>query len=141
MKQEFGAQEHYDRLAERGHGADDPPILRTYMARWDGPLFYEALGDVSGKEVLEIGIGTGRVARSVLDLGCCSLTGLEISPRTLETARQTLLQYGNAELLLTDISDLDRRERYDVAYSVLTMILSLDNGNSSQLISEGVEAH
>ena len=52
MKPTITAREHYDRLAESGHGRDDPPVMREYMARWDGPPFWQAIGDVRGKDVL-----------------------------------------------------------------------------------------
>ncbi len=52
MKLTISAREHYDRLAKSGHVRDDPPFMHVYMARWDGPLFYEALGDLSNKDDL-----------------------------------------------------------------------------------------
>jgi len=46
MKPVRSTREHYDRLAELGNGWDDPPLLQSYMARWDGPAFYGMLGDL-----------------------------------------------------------------------------------------------
>ena len=116
------AREHYDRLAEAGHGRNDPPVMQSYMARWDGPLFREALGDLTGKDVLEVGIGMGRIARQVLNAGCRTLTGLDISPRTTEVARSDLADFPNLELVLADITAFRREQAFDLAYSVLTFM-------------------
>ena len=122
MKPTITAQEHYDRLAESGHGRDDSPAMQQYMARWDGPLFYEALGDLRGKDVLEVGVGCGRVARQVLDRGCRSVTGVDISPKTIASAKGDLADFLNVELVLADISDFTRPDSFDVALSVLTFM-------------------
>lgn len=63
------AYEHYELLIDEGHDPMlDPPPLQAYMSRWDGPLFFEA-ADVENKNVLDVGIGTGRVAASILESG------------------------------------------------------------------------
>lgn len=122
MKPTITAREHYDRLAESGHGRDDPPAMQEYMARWDGPLFFEALGDLSGKDVFEVGVGCGRIARQVLKRGCRSLTGLDISSKTITTAEADLAEFTNVELVLADIVDFVRPVSFDVAFSVLTFM-------------------
>lgn len=122
MKPTITAQEHYDRLAESGHGRDDPPTMQEYMARWDGPLFFRALGDLNGKDVLEVGVGGGRIARRVLKLGCSSLTGLDISPKTIAVAEADLAGFSSVELVLADIAEFARPESFDVAFSVLTFM-------------------
>jgi SAM-dependent methyltransferase len=96
--------------------------MQKYMARWDGPLFCEALGDLSGKDVLEVGVGCGRIARQVLKRGCRSLTGLDISPKTIAAAKADLAEFANVELVLADIMDFARPESFDVAFSVLTFM-------------------
>ncbi len=78
MKETITAREHFDRLADAGHGRNDPPVMQSYMARWDGPQFYEMLGDLTEKDVLEVGCGVGRIAREVLKRGCRRFTGLTI---------------------------------------------------------------
>jgi len=105
MKPILTAQEHYDRLAEMGNDLNDPPAMLEYMSRWDGPPFWNAIGDTGEKDILEIGIGTGRVARQLLKLGCRSLTGLDISPRTIEVAESQLCEFSNVKLILADITE------------------------------------
>ena len=118
------AAQHYDMLIDEEcdpfRGGD---ILKEYMKRWDGDAFYNSLDLKNDKIVLEVGIGTGRVAQNVLNIGCKSLTGLDISPRTIERAKENLLgKFNNVELLLQNIEDFNRTNYYDVVYSVLTFM-------------------
>lgn len=134
MSENITAEEHYERLAESGHGRNDPPLLQEYMARWDGPPFWNALGDIRGKDVLEAGIGLGRIARQVLKKGCRSLTGLDISPKTIAAAEKDLDEFPNIELVLSDITDFVRPESFDAAFSVLTMMHVQDKQQALQNI-------
>jgi 2-polyprenyl-3-methyl-5-hydroxy-6-metoxy-1,4-benzoquinol methylase len=71
---------------------------------------------------LEVGVGTGRIARKVLSLGCQEFTGIDISPRTVNRAKGNLAKYSNAELLVADVQEYSRSSYYDIAYSVLTFM-------------------
>ena len=61
--------DHYDRLIEEGNDpVGDPEPLRAYMDKWDGQPFIDALELSKDKTILEIGVGTGRLAvRTVPD--------------------------------------------------------------------------
>jgi SAM-dependent methyltransferase len=122
MKPTITAREHYDRLAESGHGRDDPLLMQEYMARWDGPPFWDAVGDLSGKDVLEVGVGCGRIACQVLKRGCHSLTGIDISAKTIAAAKADLAEVANVELVLADIAEFARPESFDAVLSVLTFM-------------------
>lgn len=116
------AREHYDRLAEEGHDpVYDGPILRQYMDRWDGPAFIDALGLTGQENVLEIGVGTGRLAVRVCP-ACGHFTGIDLSPRTIKAAQSNLSEFGNASLICGDFLDHPFREWYDVIYSSLTFM-------------------
>lgn len=114
--------EHYDLLIEEGNDpVQDPPSLQEYMSSWDGPLFYDSLSP-KDKIVLEIGIGTGRVAKKVLGAGCKHLVGIDISQKTLERASMNLKEYSDIELIKSDIVKFQRPNTFDLAYSVLTFL-------------------
>jgi len=118
-----GTLEHYEDMIDEGVGVCwDDPVMQGYMSRWDGPLFFETLGDMSRKDVLEIGVGTGRIARQVLGRGCRHLTGIDFSPKTIGEAKENLADYPNVELVCGDIADFVRRSAFDIAYSVLTFM-------------------
>ena len=117
------ALEHYERCIDEGHDPyEDGPLLQRYMARWDGPRFFELLGDPRSKAVLEVGVGTGRLAQQILRRGCRRFTGIDISPKTVERARQNLSGFTNVELLVADAGAFVRPASYDAAYSVLTFM-------------------
>ena len=138
MKPILTAQEHYDRLAGTGNDVSDPPAALAYMSRWDGPPFWNAIGDSRGKDILEIGIGTGRIARRILERGCRSLTGLDISPKTIEVAGSQLRNFANVELILADIAEFRRPESFDIACSVLTFMHVQDKVKALQNIVDSL---
>ena len=58
--------EHYDKLIEENNDpARDPKPLKDYMDKWDGKQFIESMQLDNSKSVLEIGVGTGRIALKV----------------------------------------------------------------------------
>ncbi|MEA3265895.1 MAG: class I SAM-dependent methyltransferase [Candidatus Fermentibacteria bacterium] len=77
---------------------------------------------MTGKDVLEVGIGVGRMARQILKRGCGHLTGLDISPKTIAVAQKDLAEFPNLELTLADITEFRRNLSFDLAYSVLTFM-------------------
>lgn len=113
---------HYDLLIEEQNDPfRDPPILQEYMCKWDGKPFLNALKLSKEKSVLEIGIGTGRIAVKVAPY-CLNLTGIDISPKTIERAKENLKNYGNISFICADFSSYEFKETFDVIYSSLTMM-------------------
>ena len=115
---------HYEMLIDENNDpVHDLEELKLYMTNWDGPLFYNALELDKDKKVLEIGIGTGRVAISVLEQGCNKLVGIDISPKTLLRAKENLVKYDNLVLQEKDILDYkETKDPFDIVYSVLTFM-------------------
>ena len=99
----------------------DPPILQEYMSQWDGEQFIESLELTKSKKVLEIGIGTGRVAVKVAPF-CKALTGIDISPKTIERAKENLKEQANILFVCDDFLNYQFGETFDVIYSSLTMM-------------------
>ena len=72
------------------------PLVDLYDALHTGPLvwgddrkLYHELAKEFGSPVLELAVGTGRVARYLAERGI-EVVGLEISPRMLERAKQNI---------------------------------------------------
>lgn len=113
---------HYDRLVDENNDSfRDSPILQEYMSKWDGQAFIDSMHLTDAKKVLEIGVGTGRLAARVAPL-CLRFTGIDISPKTIERAKENLSNYENIELICSDFSDYEFDETFDVIYSSLTMM-------------------
>ncbi len=114
--------DHYDLLIEEQNDPfRDPPILQEYMSKWDGVPFLEALELSKDKSVLEIGIGTGRIAVKVAPR-CLKMTGIDISPQTIERAKDNLKEYSNISFICSDFNSHEFDETFDVIYSSLTMM-------------------
>ena len=113
---------HYDLLIdEENDPFRDPPQLRAYMDNWDGPAFLSALALDPTKEVLEIGVGTGRLAARVAP-DCARLTGIDISPNTIARAAENLADHANIDLICGDFLTHSFERQFDVVYSSLTLM-------------------
>ena len=116
-------KDHYDRLALSGDDPlKDPPLLQEYMDGWDGLPFLDAMGVIEGKEILEIGCGSGRQALRVLDRGCSSYTGIDLSNETLLLAGENLAAYDNVTLGYCDFPKDIPNGCYDIVFSTLTFM-------------------
>ena len=91
------------------------------MDKWDGQVFIDSMCLSPTKKVLEIGIGTGRIAAKVAPL-CLKLLGIDISPKTIIRAKENLSDFNNIELICANFSDYFFDETFDVIYSSLTMM-------------------
>ena len=113
---------HYDALIdENNDSARDPKPLRDYMDKWDGERFISSLNLNGDESVLEIGVGTGRLAVRVAPR-CRQFTGIDLSPKSIERGRENLSNFGNATLLLGDFLGYPFTDTYDVIYSSLTFM-------------------
>ena len=114
--------EHYDKLIEENNDpVYDPNPLKEYMNKWDGQVFVDKMKLDKTKTVLEIGIGTGRLALKTIPL-CKEFFGIDISPKTIERATHNLSQYQNVTLICADFITYDFNTAFDVVYSSLTFM-------------------
>ncbi len=98
---------HYDLLIDENNDpVNDPKPLRDHMEKWDGQPFIDALQLYKSKSVLEIGVGTGRLALKVVPY-CKRFTGIDISPKTIERAKKHLGEYENVSLISPLYLDFD----------------------------------
>ncbi len=99
----------------------DPVLLREYMDKWDGEVFIEVLQFSPDKTVLEVGIGTGRLAVRICGK-CERFTGIDISPKTIERAKENLRGFNNVSLICGNFLTYQFNERFDIIYSSLTFM-------------------
>lgn len=114
--------DHYDKLIDEGNDpTKDSPELREYMDKWDGERFIRSMQLDKSKSVLEIGVGTGRLAIRVAPF-CKSFFGIDISPKTIERAHKNLISLNNVRLVCGDFITFEFNEKFDVIYSSLTFM-------------------
>ena len=114
--------DHYDKLIDENNDPVlDPPFLQKYMDKWDGKIFIEQLQLDNHKSILEVGVGTGRLALRTIS-GCRHFTGLDVSPKTIKRANENLAYFQNKTLICIDFFDYELIEQFDVVYSSLTFL-------------------
>ena len=122
--------EHYDAIIDEINDphnhkvvdpAHDPGPLKSYMDKWDGALFIDAMYLTPNKSVLEIGVGTGRLALRVCNK-CGNFTGIDISPKTVERAKENLQSFSNVRLICGDLLTHPFENKFDIIYSSLTFM-------------------
>lgn len=114
--------QHYDLLIEENNDpVHDPKPLQDYMNKWDGQAFIDKMELDKDKSVLEIGVGTGRLAVKTAPL-CKEYCGIDISPKTISRAKENLHGCGNVMLICDDFLCHKFDCFYDVIYSSLTFM-------------------
>jgi len=127
---------HYDSLIDENNDpVHDPKAAQEYMDKWDGEEFIEALQLSPDMSVLEIGVGTGRLAVRICE-ECGSFTGVDISPKTIERAKENLRSFGKVELLCGDFLTFPFTRTFDVIYSSLTFLHIKDKWAAIQKASD-----
>ena len=113
---------HYDTLIGLDNDpARDPEPLKEYMDKWDGQEFIDTLHLDDKKSILEIGVGTGRLGIRVASL-CKYFVGIDISPKTIERAKENFKKFNNVTLICGDFLEHLFEQKFDVIYSSLTFM-------------------
>ena len=116
--------DHYDQLVLEGNDpVKDPEPLRAHMDKWDGKPFIDALKLTKDKTVLEIGVGTGRLAVRTAPL-CRIFHGIDLSSRSILCAMVNLMDDPEVKfkLFVGDFLEHEFEQKYDVIYSSLTFM-------------------
>ena len=113
---------HYDLMIDENNDpVRDPEPLREYMDKWDGQQFIDLLQLTKEKSVLEIGVGTGRLAVRVAP-ECREIFGIDLSPKTAERTKENLKKQTNVTLVCGDFMSYEFGRKFDVIYSSLTFM-------------------
>lgn len=127
--------EHYNKLIDENNDpARDPKPLRDYMDKWDGQRFIESMQLDKSKAVLEIGVGTGRIAVKVAP-NCKNLCGIDVSEKTIQRATENLSMYQNIKLICDDFMFCKFEAEFDVIYSSLTFMHIQDKLSAIQKVA------
>ncbi len=125
---------HYDALIDENNDpVFDQEPLKEYMDNWDGQGFIDEMLLTPSKSVLEIGVGTGRLAIRVAPL-CNEFIGIDISPKTANKARENLKAFLNAEILCLDFMEYQPDRQFDVIYSSLTFMHICDKNKAIEKV-------
>ncbi len=126
---------HYDTMIEENNDpVYDSKSLKEYMDKWDGQSFIDEMLLTSNKSVLEIGVGTGRLAIRVASL-CGEFVGIDISPKTANKACENLKEFPNAKILCLDFMEYQPDRHFDVIYSSLTFMHICDKKKAIEKVS------
>lgn len=116
------AETHYNILIDENNDpVRDPKPLRDYMDKWDGQAFIDKMKLDKNKSVLEIGVGTGRLAIRTAPL-CKEFAGIDISPKTIDRAKKNLAGCGKTDFICEDFLSYKFDCFFDVVYSSLTFM-------------------
>ena len=109
--------EHYDMLMDENNDpVYDPKPLKEYMDKSDGQYFIDCLNLTPMKDVLEIGVGTGRLAIRVAGKSS-TFCGIDISEKTVIRARKNLNEFNNVTIIWGDFLEYSFSGLYDVIYA------------------------
>ncbi|WP_405928018.1 bifunctional class I SAM-dependent methyltransferase/NUDIX hydrolase [Streptomyces griseus] len=117
-----------------------PPVPdRLGWMPWDGVgPGVEALGDVTGRRVLDIGSGTGHHAVHLAKAHGARVTGIEFSPTQHERAVMAHADVDGVEFVQADVTEyLAGSEPYDAAYAIGTLAF-IDPHRSLPALRDGL---
>jgi ubiquinone/menaquinone biosynthesis C-methylase UbiE len=112
---------YYDFLADANDPVEDTEPLISYMNKWDGQEFINELSLSPEKTVLEIGVGTGRLAVRVFDK-CKIFYGIDISTKSIDKASEHIKKNPGVKLIADDFLKHDFDRKFDIIYSSLTFM-------------------
>ncbi|WP_255497857.1 class I SAM-dependent methyltransferase [Flavobacterium sp. I3-2] len=95
------------------------------------------LNNIEKKEILVVGCGTGNEIEKIVDTtDFLRITGVDPSPKMIEQAEVKVGDVANVKLVTGLVSDLDLKEKYNVATLLLVLHFLKDNGDKFNLLAD-----
>lgn len=96
----------------------------------------ELLPDVEGRDVLDLGCGTGRIARHMAGRGA-NVVGVDFSERAIEIARG-LTTGPNPEYFVESMFDLSAVSRFDAVVSWGSVAIACKDAGELRVVTDGI---
>jgi toxoflavin synthase len=121
----------YDVVANQYDVSFQSMPYRIYIEEWS---VLAALGDVSGKSVLELACGTGHYARRLRQRGASRVVAVDLSPEMIEVARAQEAQHPlGISYHVEDVASLDLGETFDSVLAVYLLHYAPDRASLDQM--------
>ena len=85
------------------------------------PQLFELIGDVKGKNILDIGCGAGGHDRKLIELGAKSILGIDISKKMLEEAKKN----NNSDKISYQLLSMNELEKIDKKFDLVVSSLAI----------------
>ena len=97
----------------------DQWLRKDIYQRYDWVM--ERSGNISGKEICDIGCGSGRFVTEFVKRGAAHVTGVDVAPEMLRLSKQLVAQDGTAEkcdFVLADVLNWTPKTSYDITVTI-----------------------
>ena len=97
----------------------DQWLRKDIYQRYDWVM--ERSGNITGKEICDIGCGSGRFVTEFVKRGAAHVTGVDVAPEMLKLSKQLVAQDGTAEkcdFVLADVLNWTPKTSYDITVTI-----------------------
>jgi 2-polyprenyl-3-methyl-5-hydroxy-6-metoxy-1,4-benzoquinol methylase len=120
------AAQHY---SEKGTLSWKNEHLNNILQQVESKIVSNWLGDIEGKDILDLGCGGGRFSREFANSGA-NVHGIDFSEKSIEIARR-ISKSDNVRFTVGSIYDLDENNAYD--FVVVSKVVTIACTNSDEL--------
>jgi len=102
---------YYDSIANKYQKTKELPF-RQYVEAY---TYFNLIGDLSGKSVLDLACGDGLYTRRIKQQGAARVVGVDISPKMIELARkEDAIEPRGIEYIVCDVQEMGKIDSFDL---------------------------